>query len=93
MPSHGLVRRYEDLFQVEADWRWSGVHYERTALDWLARMDAAGEEVDHVMTAAYGAEARLWTRRWRRFFLATAGLFGDRAGAEWGVSHYRLAAS
>ncbi len=23
-------------------------------------------------------------------FLATAGLFGDRGGSEWGVSHYRL---
>jgi cyclopropane-fatty-acyl-phospholipid synthase len=93
MPSHGLMRRYEDLFEVESEWRWSGVHYERTALDWLARMDAAGDRVDHVMNAAYGAEAVLWTRRWRRFFLATAGLFGDRGGSEWGVSHYRLAAS
>ena len=93
MPSHGLMRRYDDLFEVEAEWRWSGAHYERTALDWLSRMDAAGDQVDRVMTAAYGADARLWTRRWRRFFLATAGLFGDRAGAEWGVSHYRLAAS
>jgi cyclopropane-fatty-acyl-phospholipid synthase len=32
----------------------------------------------------------LWQRRWRLFFLATAGLFGHDGGAEWGVSHYRL---
>jgi cyclopropane-fatty-acyl-phospholipid synthase len=32
----------------------------------------------------------LWQRRWRLFFLATMGLFGDAGGEEWGVSHYRL---
>ena len=36
------------------------------------------------------ADANLWRRRWRLFFLATAGLFGHSRGEEWGVSHYRL---
>jgi cyclopropane-fatty-acyl-phospholipid synthase len=31
-------------------------------------------------------------RRWRWFFLATAGLFGYAGGDEWGVSHYRMKA-
>jgi hypothetical protein len=31
-------------------------------------------------------------RRWRWFFLATAGLFGYADGSEWGVSHYRMKA-
>lgn len=91
MPSHGLMRRYPDLFEVEADWRWSGAHYARTANDWLANFDRHEDEVMGLMREVYGADARLWARRWRRFFLATAGLFGDRGGAEWGVSHYRLA--
>ena len=38
----------------------------------------------------YGADAALWQRRWRLFFLATRGLFGHAGGNEWGVSHYRL---
>jgi cyclopropane-fatty-acyl-phospholipid synthase len=90
MPSHGLIRQFSDLFEVERDWRWSGRHYERTALDWLAAFDRNQAEVMAVLRQTYGPDARLWARRWRRFFLATAGLFGDSAGASWGVSHYRL---
>ena len=43
-----------------------------------------------VLKRVYGRDARLWQRRWRLFFLATAGLFGHAGGEEWGVSHYRL---
>jgi cyclopropane-fatty-acyl-phospholipid synthase len=90
MPSQGLIRQFADLFTVEREWRWSGANYQRTALDWLANFDARGNEIDAILSDVYGAEARLWRRRWRLFFLATAGLFGDSAGAEWGVGHYRL---
>ena len=31
MPSHDLIRQFGDLFAVEADWRWSGEHYQKTA--------------------------------------------------------------
>ncbi|MGI8525749.1 MAG: SAM-dependent methyltransferase [Pseudolabrys sp.] len=88
MPSHDLVREFSDLFSVEADWRWSGVHYARTAEDWLANFDR--NAVNVALKQTYGADAAVWRRRWRLFFLATAGLFGHANGAEWGVSHYRL---
>ena len=39
MPSHHLIRQYDGTFEVEKEWRWSGTHYQRTAQDWLARMD------------------------------------------------------
>jgi cyclopropane-fatty-acyl-phospholipid synthase len=90
MPSHRLIHEFPDLFAVEAEWRWSGRNYERTALDWLANFDASLVQIDAILVQVYGAQARLWRRRWRLFFLATAGLFGDRGGEEWGVSHYRL---
>jgi cyclopropane-fatty-acyl-phospholipid synthase len=48
--------------------------------------------IDPVLREVYGNDAKLWARRWRLFFLATAGLFGHRGGEEWGVSHYRLSA-
>ncbi len=90
MPSHNLVRQFPDLFSVEKDWQWSGSHYARTALDWLANYDRNVETIRPVLRSVYGDQALLWHRRWRLFFLATAGLFGHRNGDEWGISHYRL---
>ena len=92
MPSHHLIRQYADLFEVEKDWRWSGAHYERTANDWLKNFDANRDVVDGHSRAGLRCGAELWMRRWRWFFLATAGLFGHAGGTEWGVSHYRLRA-
>ena len=90
MPSHDLIGEFADLFAVEAEWRWSGTHYRRTAEDWLANFDRNAADIDIILARVYGAEAALWRRRWRLFLLATSGLFGHADGAEWGVSHYRL---
>jgi cyclopropane-fatty-acyl-phospholipid synthase len=93
MPSHGLIGRFPDLFEVEADWRWNGRHYQRTALDWLANYDRDAAQIMTILKGAYGDEAGVWFKRWRLFFLATAGLFGHAGGETWGVSHYRLKAA
>ena len=90
MPSHALIRQFPDLFTVAMDWRWSGSHYARTARQWLENFDAHRAEIDPVLEEVYGPDATVWRRRWRLFFMATAGLFGHRGGEEWGVSHYRL---
>jgi cyclopropane-fatty-acyl-phospholipid synthase len=92
MPSHHLIRQYVDLFVVEKEWRWSGTHYQRTALDWLGNFDAQRDEIEAILRKVYGNDTALWMRRWRRFFLATSGLFGYADGSEWGVSHYRMRA-
>jgi cyclopropane-fatty-acyl-phospholipid synthase len=92
MPSHHLIRQYADLFEVEKEWRWSGAHYRRTALDWLVNFDAHRDEIESILRAVYGRDTALWMRRWRWFFLATAGLFGYAGGSEWGVSHFRMKA-
>ena len=91
MPSHGLIRHFDSLFTVEAEWLWNGVHYQRTAMDWLANYDRNALRIAEILKDVYGADWLLWRRRWRLFFLATAGLFGNNDGTEWGVSHYRLA--
>ncbi|MGY4346216.1 cyclopropane fatty-acyl-phospholipid synthase-like methyltransferase [Bradyrhizobium sp. GM7.3] len=41
MPSHHLVRQFDDIFTVEKEWCWSGTHYQRTANDWLANFGRA----------------------------------------------------
>ncbi|CAN5207230.1 cyclopropane-fatty-acyl-phospholipid synthase family protein [soil metagenome] len=89
MPSHGMLAHFHD-FQIEADWRWSGEHYARTAEHWLLNFDREIDAIKRVLHHTYGAQASLWQRRWRLFFLATSGLFGHAGGDEWGVSHYRL---
>ena len=90
MPSHDLIRQFPDLFEVEADWIWNGQHYQRTALDWLENYDANASEIRRILSDVYGDEAGIWFRRWRLFFLATAGLFGHDNGTAWAVSHYLL---
>ena len=90
MPSHRLIHRFPQLFAVEQEWQWDGTHYARTAEDWLRLYDANAAAIAPILVETYGAHAGLWRRRWRLFFLATAGLFGHAGGAAWGVSHYRL---
>jgi len=93
MPSHHLIRQYSDLLEIEKEWRWSGLHYHRTAQDWLANFDLHREEIEAVLRPVDGGETALWMRRWRWFFLATSGLFGYADGSEWGISHYRMKAA
>jgi len=38
-------------------------------------------EIEIILSDVYGSDAPLWMRRWRWFFLATAGLFGYAAAA------------
>ena len=90
MPSHGLIAQFPNLFELQDQWRWSGEHYRRTADHWLANFDANRTEIDAILKEVYGADAALWRRRWRLFFLSVSGLFGHQGGQEWGVSHYLL---
>ncbi len=91
MPAHDLPHRFPELFTVEDEWRWSGENYRRTAMDWLANFDANNDAIMPILREVYGKDAGVWRKRWRLFFMATAGLWGHAGGREWGVGHYRLA--
>lgn len=90
MPCHDLIAAFPDLFTLTRDWRWSGTHYQRTARHWLRNYDRNAGAIGQILRDSYGDDAELWRRRWRLFFLATAGLFGHDGGKPWGVSHYLL---
>ena len=92
MPSFDLFKEFAEDLEVEKRWWVSGKHYERTANDWLRRMDAARAPIMQVFEATYGvADAPVWFARWRMFYMAVAELFGYDDGAQWGVAHYRFA--
>lgn len=90
MPSHDLLGACCEIFEVETEWRWNGENYQRTAQAWLANFEARSDQVLPILAKVYGQQTAVWHRRWRLFFLATAGLFGFNDGNDWGVSHYRL---
>ncbi len=90
MPSHDLINHFPNLFEVEEAWQWNGENYAKTAYDWLENFDNNRGEIDRIFKSTYGADWAVWIKRWRLFFLATAGLFGYDKGCEWFVSHYRL---
>ena len=88
MPSQNLLLNYQSHLQLENQWNWDGIHYEKTSNAWLQLMDQNRLCVESVLQSTYGNDWRLWQYRWRMFFMACAELFGYRQGREWFVSHY-----
>ena len=87
-----LFRSYfQDDLKLEADWKVSGTHYQRTAEHWLQNMDRHRAELLPLLAQTYGADqARKWWVYWRVFYMSCAELWGYRGGEEWLVSHYRF---
>ncbi len=91
MPGFGLLPAAAPAgLRPESDWWLDGTHYQRTAAAWRERLESRRGAVMRVLRAHYGADAPLWYRRWRLFFLACEELFGYAGGREWGVGHYLL---
>jgi len=76
----GAAERSGTLFAVEKEWHWSGTHYQRTAQDSRASLDADRVRILPALQPMYGDHTALWMRRW--FFLATSGPFGHDEGRE-----------
>jgi len=91
MPQRDLIAQSAERFQLEQQWDWNGIHYQHTALAWLARHDAARDDILQIFRRHYGPQnAKRWYQRWRIFYLAVAELFGYAQGEEWHVTHCRL---
>lgn len=90
MPSRDQFRRVQSPLEPVEQWDVDGRHYSLTAEAWLRNLDGRRKAVESSLKALYGAQTRMWVRRWRVFFLACAELFGLAHGTEWLVSHNLL---
>jgi cyclopropane-fatty-acyl-phospholipid synthase len=89
MPADTLPLYYQAHLLIENHWLVNGIHYKKTADQWLRNMDLKRNTILPVMASVYGeSEAAKWFHRWRIFFMACSELWGFQNGAEWMVSHY-----
>ncbi len=90
MPADSLPLRIpQSPLRPMAQWRWSGLHYQRTADAWLANMDRRRAHIMPIFESVYGEDqAPIWWHRWRIFWMSCAELFGYARGQQWWVSHY-----
>ncbi|MEL6987514.1 MAG: cyclopropane-fatty-acyl-phospholipid synthase family protein [Bacteroidota bacterium] len=89
MPSADTLLHFQDDLKLDARWLINGSHYEKTANDWLANMDANKQKIVPLFEEAYGkGQGKIWYNRWRIFFMACAELFAYNKGQEWLVGHY-----
>lgn len=89
MPSHDLLPRFCEPFDLEHQWNLNGIHYQKTADAWLENLDRNPGATLRAIESIYGPErSKVWMQRWRIFMMACSELFGFRKGEEWGVSHY-----
>jgi cyclopropane-fatty-acyl-phospholipid synthase len=91
MPGEDLLHHLDKHMKVEQQWTWSGVHYQKTAEEWLKNMTRRREFILPVLEETYGRKnLKKWWNYWRVFFMACAELWGYNNGEEWRVSHYLL---
>jgi cyclopropane-fatty-acyl-phospholipid synthase len=89
MPSDSLPLHFQDHLKLIKQWRWSGMHYQKTSNAWLENMDNRRAVILPILAETYGIDsAEIWWQRWRIFFMACAETFGYDNGHTWWVSHY-----
>ncbi|NUN47533.1 MAG: class I SAM-dependent methyltransferase [Candidatus Brocadiae bacterium] len=88
MPSHDLLPSFQNDLACTRSWWVDGLHYARTAEEWLRSLDRNRPEILALFARDLGpSAARLRLAMWRVFFMSCAELWGFAGGTEWGVSH------
>ncbi len=87
MPSRDLLLYFQDHLRIKKVWYVDGIHYSRTAYDWLKNHKKHKKEILKIFKYVY-EDPDLWYERWKIFYLAVAEFFKIHQGREWFVSHY-----
>ncbi len=90
MPAADTLLHFQHDVLLESRRLYSGRHYARTARAWLDNLDARRGQVEAILAGQHGDQARVWTQRWRMFFMACEELFAYDHGNAWMVAHYRF---
>jgi len=92
MPSSTLLpSAAKGILDCEQTWTVNGKHYTKTLEAWLTKQDENHDAVLSIFKECYGTgAARLWSQRWRIFYMACSELFAYKNGEEWPVMHYRF---
>lgn len=89
MPSEQLILNFQKELVLEHQWCVNGMHYKKTAEEWLRNMDRKREQIMLLLESLYGQKNKsIWFQRWRIFFMSCSELWGYDGGKEWFVSHY-----
>ncbi|TFK70572.1 S-adenosyl-L-methionine-dependent methyltransferase [Pluteus cervinus] len=94
MASHDLFLYFQDDVTLLRSWYISGVHYSRTAEDWIRAQDKNAKaclkelEEDAVAKGKSAGEGKRTFHRFRVFYMACSELFNMDNGQQWGVGHY-----
>ncbi|MFN2159138.1 MAG: SAM-dependent methyltransferase [Anaerolineales bacterium] len=89
MLSDDLLFHFQRDLKIIEHWRVEGWHYQKTLLEWLAKLDSNINKVRPILAQTYGIENETrWLVNWRLFFLSCSVVWGLRSGQEYLVSHY-----
>lgn len=91
MPSDDIFTYFQENFLLKEHVRYSGIHYSKTAEEWLKNTDYNKGKIMDIFRNHYGTkEAGKWFEYWRIFFMACSELWKFDNGKEWFVSHYLM---
>lgn len=88
MPSTSLIPNAALGFKLEKKWAINGNHYSKTLDSWLNFHDKNESKIIEIFEKCYGKKSKLWSQRWRIFYLACSELFSFNEGNDWFVMHY-----
>ena len=91
MPSERLFSYFENQLFIVNQWRVPGIHYMKTANEWVVNMRKNKNKILEILSQDYPENSPILKyNAWKIFFLACAELFGFNKGNDWMVFHYLM---